>query len=500
MTTDPTTGGSALATQQAVPLDAPPPAGGVRPLILAGDRLLTGQELAVTFPYDGREVARVALGDEAIVERALAAADAARAELAALPPFRRAEILNRAADLVAERVEELALQMTLETGNAIWETRMEVRRTVEILRGAAEESRRITGEQIPIDGWPNGEGRYALTRRFPVGPVLGITPFNAPLLLVAHKLAPALAAGCPCIIRPATKTPLSALSLGEIVLEAGAPPAAVSVVPCPTALGEAMARDERIKALSFTGSGEVGWHLRRVAAPHRITLELGGNGAVIVHEDANVAYAAKRVAFGGFLRSGQACISVQRLFVHESIAAGFEAALVGEIEGMALGDPSDDATIIGCLVDERAADAAMAVIDEARSAGARVLCGGTRLGPTSVAPTLLADVPTTARACASEVFAPIVAIATYSDVDAAIEAAGETVYGLQAGIFTNDLRIVERAYSQLEVGGVIVNDVNTYRVDHMPYGGERRSGSGREGVRFAIRDFTQERLLVVDPR
>jgi glyceraldehyde-3-phosphate dehydrogenase (NADP+) len=489
-----------LATREAISTPGTPPQGGVRPLILAGDRLLTGQDLAVTFPYDGREVARVALGDEDVVERALAAAWAARREVAALPPHRRAEILLTAADLVAGRAEELASQMTLETGNAIWETRVEVRRVGEILRGAAEESRRIVGEQIPIDAWPNGEGRYAMTRRFPVGPVLGITPFNAPLLLVAHKLAPALAAGCPCVFRPASKTPLSALSLGEIMLDAGAPHGAVSVVPCSTALGERMVRDERVRALSFTGSGEVGWHLRRVAHTHRVTLELGGNGAVIVHQDADVAYAAKRCAFGGFLRAGQACISVQRLFVHSSIAEAFLAEFAAQVEGMRVGDPLDDDTLIGCLVTEHAADAAMEVIEEARAAGARIVTGGHRLSPTQVAPTLLADVPTDLRACASEVFAPIVSIATYDDIDEAIAAAGDTEFGLQAGIFTNDLRIVDRAYGELEVGGVIVNDVNTFRVDHMPYGGERRSGAGREGVRYAIRDFTEERLLVVDPR
>lgn len=489
-----------MATHAAPLVGGTRPPGEVRPLILAGAPVVTGDELAVTFPYDGSEVARVALGGEDVVEQALAAAHAARDELAALPPYRRAEILLAAADIVAGRAEELAWQMTLETGNAIWETRVEVRRVGEILRAAAEESRRITGEQVPIDAWPNGVGRYALTRRFPVGPVLGITPFNAPLLLVAHKLAPALAAGCPSIIRPASKTPLSALSLGEIMVEAGAPAGAVSVVPCATALGERMVRDERVRAFSFTGSMDVGWHLRRVAATHRVTLELGGNGAVIVNADADVEHAARRCAFGGFIRAGQACISVQRLLVHRSLIDRFVPALVAELEQMVVGDPREDGTLIGCLVTEAAADAAMEVIEEARAAGARVLTGGTRLGPALVAPTLLADVPTHLRACASEVFAPIVALAAFDDVDEAIRIAGDTPYGLQAGIFTNDLRVVERAFSRLEVGGLIVNDVNTFRVDHMPYGGERLSGVGREGVRYAIKDLTEERLLVVDPR
>ncbi len=475
--------------------------GEVRPLILAGEPRTTGEELVVTFLLDGSEVARIALGDAETVEAALAAAHAAREE-----PRRAAAVPSRGDPAPHGRARgrarrgALALQMTMETGNAIWETRLEVRRVGEILRAAAEEARRVTGEEVPIDAWPNGVGRYALTRRFPVGPVLGITPFNAPLLLVAHKLAPALAAGCPCIIRPASKTPLSALSLGAIMVEAGAPPGAISIVPCSTALGERMVADERIRALSFTGSEAVGWHLRGVAATHRVTLGLGGNGAVIVNADADVAYAAKRCGFGGFLRAGQACISVQRLLVHAAIADAFVPALVAELEQMVVGDPREDGTLIGCLVTEQAADAAMDVIEEARAAGARVLTGGTRLGPALVAPTLLADVPRHLRACASEVFAPIVALATFDDVDEAIAIAGDTPYGLQAGIFTNDLRVVERAFTRLDVGGLIVNDVNTFRVDHMPYGGARRSGIGREGVRYAIRDLTEERLLVVDPR
>src|SRR5439155_1506589 len=360
-------------------------------LLLAGVPT-EGSELAVVvFPYDGSEVAHVWLAGEELLERALAAAAEAEPEIASIPPFRRAEILARAAELVRGREDELARQMTLETGNAIWETRFEVQRTAEILTFAADEARRIgaAGELVPIDGVPRGEGRIGLTRRFPVGTVLAITPFNAPLLLVAHKLGPAFAAGCPCIVRPASKTPLSALSLGQILLDAGAPPAAVSVVPC--------------------------------------------------------------------------------------------------------------RTVVGGLIDEAAAEKAMSLIEEARDAGAEVLCGGTREG-TVVAPTLLVGAAEEERVCAEEAFAPIVALSSYSDVDEALARANESDFGLQAGLFTNDLRIVHRAFERLEVGALIVNDVNTFRVDQMPYGGAKKSGHGREGISYAIREMTEERLLVIDPR
>ena len=292
-----------------------------RPLLIGGKPVSGGQTEPVIFPYDGSEIGRVAVADEAIVEQALETAAGAAEETAALPPWRRAEILLAAAQLTHERREELARQMTLETGLAVWESRLEADRTVEIFRFAGEEARRFSalGELVAIDAVPRGEGRHGRTRRFPVGPVLGITAFNGPLLLVAHKLAPALAAGNPCIVRPAPKTPLSALSVAEILLEAGAPPAAVSVVPSSNELAERMVRDERIKMLTFTGSARVGWYLKGIAATPNVTLELGGNGAVIVHEDANVDYAAERCSFGGFLRSGQACISVQRLYAHTSI-------------------------------------------------------------------------------------------------------------------------------------------------------------------------------------
>jgi acyl-CoA reductase-like NAD-dependent aldehyde dehydrogenase len=472
-----------------------------RPLLLAGRPTTSGESVPVIFPYDGSEAARVWLADEAMVEEALASAVASEAEVAALPPFRRAEILIAAAGLVRSREDELARQMTLETGNAVWETRFEAQRTAEILQIAGEEARRSAsnGELVPIDAVPRGEGRIGLTRRFPVGVVLAITPFNAPLLLVAHKLGPALAAGCPCIVRPASKTPLSALAMGEIMLEAGAPPAAVTVVPCRTELAERMVCDERVKMVSFTGSAAVGWRLQKVAATPRVTLELGGNGAVIVEPDADLDYVAERCAFGGFLRAGQACISVQRLYAHASIVEALQERLLAKIGKLRTGNPLDESTVVGGLIDEAAAAKAEALVAEAVAVGSRVLCGGTRAG-TVLAPTLLVDVPETLRVCAEEAFAPIVVLSSYDDVDEVISRANATPYGLQAGLFTNDIRVISRAFERLEVGALIVNDVNTFRVDQMPYGGAKRSGHGREGMRWTIHEMTEEKLLVIDPR
>ena len=462
----------------------------------------TGEESqAVIFPYDGSEVARVWLASAADVERALAGAAAAEPLVAAISPHRRAEILIRAGAIVRDRAEELAAQMTLESGLVMADSRGEVERTAEIFEFAGAEARALSssGELVSIDAVARGAGRIGLTRRFPVGVVLGITAFNAPLLLVAHKIAPAFAAGNPCIVRPAPRTPLSALALGAIMLEAGAPPEAVTVLPCSNELAERMVRDERVRMVSFTGSAPVGWYLKGVAATPRVTLELGGNGAVIVHSDADVAHAADRCALGGFLRAGQACISVQRLYAHSSIAGELQNALASRIAKLRTGDPREEGVALGGLIDEPAAERAMQLIADAQEDGATVVCGGTRSGSV-VEPTLLVGAPEHARVCAGEAFAPIIALSSYDDLDDVLDRVNESPYGLQAGLFTNSLNVMNRAFERLQVGALIVNDINSFRVDQMPYGGTKQSGWGREGPRYAIRDMTEERLLVMDPR
>jgi acyl-CoA reductase-like NAD-dependent aldehyde dehydrogenase len=472
-----------------------------RAFLIQGAATIGEESQAVIFPYDGSEIARVWLAGADDVERALAGAASAESLVAAIPPHRRAEILARAGALVRERADELAQQMTLESGLAIADSRGEVERTAEIFEFAGAEARALSasGELVAIDASPRGTGRIGLTRRFPVGVVLGITAFNAPLLLVAHKIAPAFAAGNPCIVRPAPRTPLSALSLGAIMLEAGAPPEAITILPSSNELAERMVRDDRVRMVSFTGSAPVGWYLKSVAATPRVTLELGGNGAVIVHGDADVSHAADRCSMGGFLRAGQACISVQRLYAHSSVVAELRDGLADRIGKLRTGDPRHDGVALGGLIDEAAAERAMELIADAQEQGATLVCGGTRAG-TVVQPTLLENAPEGARVCAGEAFAPIIALSSYDDIDEVFERVNHSPYGLQAGVFTNSLNVMNRAFERLQVGAVIVNDINSFRVDQMPYGGTKQSGWGREGPRYAVRDMTEERLLVIDSR
>ncbi|HVA90692.1 MAG TPA: aldehyde dehydrogenase family protein [Chloroflexota bacterium] len=467
-----------------------------RDLLVGGAWRPSAGQTSVIYPYTGEIVASVANAGPADVEDAIAAAVDAFAVTRRLPAYKRAGILQRAAALIEERGEELARQIVLESGNPIGETRGEVARTVTIFQIAAEEAKRIGGEIIPLDVAPAGERRLGEIRRFPIGPVAGITAYNAPLLLPAHKIAPAFAAGNPVIIKPAPRTPLSALSLGEILLEAGMPPSALSVLPCDVATAEPLVTDERLKALSFTGSVPVGWALKARANRKRVTLELGGNGAVIVHHDADLEWAAARCATGGFLRAGQACIAVQRIYVQQDVYEPFLALLLAHVRAIKMGDPLDPATTMGPLIDEEAARRAERWVDEAAGAGATVRAGGQRQGP-FLAPTVLTEVTNQMKVSCEEVFAPVVIVTPYTTFDQALAWTNATPYGLQAGVFCHDLRLVYRAFEELEVGGLIVNDINSWRVDSMPYGGVKASGFGREGLRSAIEELTEPRLLVL---
>lgn len=474
------------------------------PLLLAGRAAPGGgAPLEVRFPYDGSLVSRVTTASAADVEAAIAAAAAAFPVYRDVPAHRRSALLHDVSRRIGEHREELARTITSETGKAIWESRLECDRAMTTFRVAAEEAVRIDGEIVPLDGVPAGEGRLGEVRRFPIGPVAAITPFNSPFNLVAHKLAPALAAGNPIVAKPASTTPLSALNLGGLVAEAadelGLPAGLVSVLPCPPAVAEPLVTDPRLKAISFTGSSPVGWGLRSRAGTKKISLELGGNGAVIVHRDADVAYAAERCSFGAFLLAGQVCASVQRVYVHEEIADRFLELLLEQVAKIRTGDPFDEATTMGPMLSEHAAEGAESWIREAVADGARILCGGTREGAV-FEPTVLTDTSPEMRVTCEEIFAPVVVVERYADVGAAIAAANATEFGLQAGIFSNDLDVIHRAYRGLEVGGVIVNDVNIWRVDHMPYGGVKSSGYGREGLRYAIREQTEPKLLVLNLR
>jgi len=464
-------------------------------ILLQGQRVPTGDTFEVRSPFDGSLVATVHRAGAAEIERAIAAADRAFAVTKQLPSWKRAAVLDWTAAAVAARRDELAETIALEAGKPIRLARVEVDRAVFVLRTGAEEAKRIGGEILPIDWLPGTEGREALVRRVPLGPIAGITPFNFPLNLVAHKAAPAIAAGNPIILRPGPRTPVSALKLGQIILDAGWPPDALAVFPCSNDDTLRLVEDERIRLLTFTGSAPVGWMLKARAGRKRVTLELGGNAAVIVHADANVDYAAERIAMGGFAYAGQSCISAQRIYVHASIYDGFAAALVARARALALGDPLDESKDVGPVIDDAAADRIGEWIEEARGAGARVLTGGTRHG-TMWEPTVIEGAPASVRVNCREVFAPLVSLIRYEDVAAAIAAANDSEFGLQAAVFTYDQRVVDAAVAGIDAGGIIVNDSSAFRVDHMPYGGVKQSGFGREGLRYAIEEMTELKLVL----
>ncbi|HET7043907.1 MAG TPA: aldehyde dehydrogenase family protein [Gaiellaceae bacterium] len=467
-------------------------------ILLGGEAVATGRAYEVRSPYDGALVAVVHRAGPAEVEAAIAGAVDAFRVTRKLPAWKRAEVLERTAAAIAADVEDFARTIALEAGKPIRTARGEAERAVFTFSVAAEEAKRTYGEIVPLDWLPGTENRVAHVHRVPLGPVAGITPFNFPLNLVAHKVAPALAAGNPIVLRPASQTPISSLKLARLILEAGWPEQGIAVVPSSTADAAPLVEDDRIRLLTFTGSPAVGWALKSRAGRKRVTLELGGNAAVIVHEDADAEYAAERIVWGGTTYAGQTCISVQRVYAHESLA-GFEDDLAERFGRLVVGDPLDEATDVGPVIDAANAERIEAWIDEATDGGATVLAGGERDG-TLVQPTLLTGLDERMKVSCEEVFGPLVGLYRYSDALEAVERAGDSEFGLQAGLFTNDMRLVEEAFDRLEVGGLMVNDVSTFRVDHMPYGGVKRSGFGREGLRYAIEEMTEPKLLTFNQR
>jgi len=458
----------------------------------------TGELLEVRSPFDGKLAGRVHQASAALVEEALVAATEAFGSMRKMPSWRRVEALRKSADGIEKRSEELARLITLESGKPIRDARAEVKRAVITFRIAAEEASRMGGEVIPLDIAPGSDGRFALVRRFPVGPVLGITPFNFPLNLVAHKVAPAMACGNPIIIKPAPKTPLTALILGEIVTEAGWPAGGISVLPCSNELASVLWEDKRIRKLSFTGSAAVGWMIKAKAGERKVTLELGGNAGVIVHNDADLEAAAKRCAFGAFSNAGQICVSVQRIYVEKTVFARFTELYLDECAKIRMGDPMDETTALGPMIEEAAAVRTEAWVREAVAEGARVLLGGKRSGA-FMEPTVLTNTKPSMKVCGEEAFAPVVALEAYGSFEEALEEVNRGLYGLQAGVFTKDMGRIMRAFDEIEAGGVIANDIPTYRVDNMPYGGVKLSGFGREGVKYAIEEMTEMKLLAVNP-
>jgi len=468
------------------------------PFYLAGQWHRSNEALPVTSPWDDSVVGSTWLASDVQVEEATAAAVLAAGAMRGLPAYERGAILAKASSVLSRRRTEIGRTLAGEAGKPIRDALTEVDRAAMTFHVASEEARRLGGDVIPLDLAPHGRGRIAILRRFPIGPVAAISPFNFPLNLSAHKLAPAIAAGNPIVLKPATKTPLSALYLAAALEEAGLPKGALSVLPMSRQLGDRLVTDERFKLLTFTGSSSVGWAMKARAGKKKVILELGGNAGVIIDESADVDWAAKRVATGGFAYAGQSCISVQRVFVHDDVYEAFAANLVARVESLVVGDPLDGATDVGPMIDAGEVDRIESWVKEAVAEGARVLTGGTRVGRSAYAPTVLEDVPEIAKVCAQEVFAPVVALYRFSNFADAVAAVNRSRYGLQAGVFTTSLPHTLMAFDRIEAGGVIVNDVPTWRIDHMPYGGVKDSGVGREGPRYTIEEMTEPKLLVIN--
>ncbi|AQZ52523.1 aldehyde dehydrogenase family protein [Martelella mediterranea] len=478
---------------------------------------------AILSPYDGSLVGHMPVCEEADIEQAILTAQKGFDMMRKLPRFVRADILERTADLIEARKDEFVRLIAAEAGKPLYDARGEISRSLLNLRGAAREARAFGGEEVPLDidgavfeyqtasadGSPldlskadlatlNGLGRrIGIARRFPIGPILAITPFNFPLNLVLHKLAPAFAVGNSVILKPAPQTPLTSRLLAEVLYEAGLPEEALTVVHCDVPLAEKLVRDDRIAMVTFTGSVPVGWHIKSLSGKKKVSLELGGNGAVVVSDDADIAFAAARCVRGGVVYGGQYCIGVQRIFVHEKVYDAFEKELVARVEACKVGNPMEEGVDVGPVIDERSAMRIESWINEAVEQGARVLTGGTR-DKAVIAPTVLTDTKPDMKVEADEIFGPVVTLTKVKDADEGVRRAADSRFGLQGGFFTNDMKAAFRALEDWDVGALMINDVPIYRIDTMPFGGWKDSGLGREGTRYAMDSMTDIKLLVVN--
>ncbi|MDB5469855.1 MAG: aldehyde dehydrogenase family protein [Caulobacter sp.] len=473
-----------------------PPIKSAYPLYLAGEAVTPNLDLEVTDKFTGRVATHVAMADAAIIDQAIAAAVEATGPMARMAAYERQAVLAHCVKRFTERQDELAYALCIEAGKPIRDSRGEVTRLIDTFRIAAEESVRMTGEVQPLDISARAKGYQGMWKRVPIGPCSFISPFNFPLNLAAHKIAPALAVGCPFVMKPASRTPLGALIIGEVLAETDLPKGAFSILPATRDGSDLFTTDDRLKLLSFTGSPEVGWALKARAGKKKVVLELGGNAAVIVDADADLEDAATRIIFGAFYQSGQSCIGVQRIIVHESLYDRLRDLLVAKTKALVAGDPREEDTFIGPMIDVKEATRLESWIEEAVGAGATLLCGGKRDGAMLDA-TLLENVPRGLKLRDEEAFGPVAILSKFSDFKAALAEVNDSRFGLQAGIFSRDIHKAMAAWDELEVGGILINDVPSYRVDNMPYGGVKDSGLGREGVRFAMEDMTEIRNLVI---
>lgn len=466
------------------------------PYYLANQAVYANTDLDVIDKFSGEVATQVAMAEASVIDEAIAAAVAAETPMAALPPYQRQAILNHCVTRFTEREEELALALCIEAGKPIKDARGEVSRLIDTFRVAAEESVRITGEVMNLEIAPRAKGYRGFTKHVPVGACSFISPFNFPLNLAAHKVAPAIAAGCPFVLKPASRTPIGALIIGEVLAETDLPAGAFSILPCHRDGADLFTVDERLKLLSFTGSPGVGWDLKARAGKKKVVLELGGNAACVVDENTDLDDAVARLVFGAFYQSGQSCIGVQRIYAHRSLYEELKTRLVAKARELKMGDPKKEDTFIGPIISEGEAKRLESWVDQAVKAGATLLCGGKREGAMLEA-TLLENAPHDCAIVAEEAFGPVAVLEPFDDYTEVLTRINDSDFGLQAGIFTRDIYRAQQAWDTLHVGGVIIGDVPSWRVDNMPYGGVKDSGLGREGIRWAIADMTEERLMVI---
>jgi len=466
-------------------------------MYLAGEWAESKETLEITNPYNGELIGTTYQASTTQVETAIVAAEAVFPLLRSMPTYERVNFLLAFASKLKARRDEVAKMIALEAGKPIRDAEVETDRGVFTIETAAEEAKRIEGEVMPLDLLASSTGRFGITRRFPIGPVSGISPFNFPLNLALHKLAPAMASGNPLVLKPPSRDPLTMLLIAQMLEEIGLPKGWVSVLPMSREVGDILVEDDRFKLLSFTGSPDVGWDMKKRAGMKRVVLELGGNAGTIIDEDSDIDFAIGRVRTGAFAYAGQVCISVQRVFIHEAVYDRFRDGLVTATQQIKMGDPIDRTTDLGPMIDAKNVGRVQTWIDEAVAAGATVSTGGRAEGRFYY-PTVIENAPKTSFVCSREAFAPLVTIFKVKSFKEAVDAVNDSDYGLQAGVFTNNLEKALYAFENIEAGGVIINDIPTYRIDHMPYGGVKASGLSREGLRYAIEDMTEMRLMVVN--
>lgn len=467
------------------------------PFIVGGKKRKSGKFKDIRDPWRGEICSRVYLAQKEDIEEGVSCADKSFERTKALPSYERASILERISLQIEKRKDEITKWIVLQAGKPIRDSKAEVERAIFTFKIASEEAKRIGGGILDLDMRKGLDRRIGLIRRFPIGTILAITPFNFPLNLVAHKVAPAIAVGNPVILRPATQTPSPSIILGEIIVESGYPEEAISVVPSSHDSIEYLFDDDRIKKVTFTGSAEVGWEIKKKAWKKKVTLELGGNAGVIVEKDSDLDWAVERIVFGSFSYAGQICISVQRVWIHEEIWDVFMDKFLERTKKLRIGDPMEEDTDVGPLIDDDSAERVKDWLEEARKGGAVFLTGG-RIDGRLMEPTVITNTKPEMKVFCAEVFAPLVIVEKFRDFDSAIDGVNNSIYGLQAGIFTKDIKKIFKAFGKLNVGGVVVNDVPTFRVDHMPYGGVKESGFGREGIRWAMDEMTEIKLLALN--